>query len=30
MSRIQLPYCYVNKPKQIRFDLPKNYEENFY
>ena len=30
MSRIQLPYGYVNKPKQIRFDLPKNFEESFY
>ena len=30
MSRIQLPYGYVNKEKQIRFDLPNNYEESFY
>ena len=30
MSRIQLPYGYVNKQKQIRFDLPKNFEESFY
>ena len=30
MSCIQLPYGYVNKPKQIRFDLPKNFEESFY
>ena len=30
MSRIQLPYGYVNKQKQIGFDLPKNFEESFY
>ena len=30
MSHIQLPYGYVNKQKQIRFDLPNNYEESFY
>ena len=30
MSRIQLPYGYVNKQKQIWFDLPKNFEESFY
>ena len=30
MSRIQLPYGYVNKQKQIQFDLPKNFEESFY
>ena len=30
MSSIQLPYGFVNKPKEIRFDLPKNFEENFY
>ena len=30
MSHIQLPYGYVNKQKQIRFDLPKNFEESFY
>ena len=30
MSYIQLPYCYVNKEKQIRFNLPKNYDESFY
>ena len=30
MSHIQLPYGFVNKPEEIRFDLPKNFEENFY
>ena len=30
MLSIQLPYGYVNKPKQIRFDLPKNFEESYY
>ena len=30
MSRIQLPYGYVNNQKQIRFDLPNNFEESFY
>ena len=30
MSYIQLPYGYVNKEKQIRFNLPKNYDESFY
>ena len=30
MSHIQLPYGFVNKPGEIRFDLPKNFEENFY
>ena len=30
MSHIQLPYGFVNKPDEIRFDLPKNFEENFY
>ena len=30
MSHIQLPYCYVNKEKQIRFNLPNNYDESFY
>ena len=30
MSSIQLPYGFVNKPKQIRFDLPKNFEESYY
>ena len=30
MSYIQLPYGFVNKPEEIRFDLPKNFEENFY
>ena len=30
MSYIQLPYGYVNKQKQIQFNLPSNYEESFY
>ena len=30
MSYIQLPYGYVNKEKQIQFNLPNNYEESFY
>ena len=30
MSHIQLPFGFVNKPGEIRFDLPKNFEENFY
>ena len=30
MSHIQLPYGYVNKEKQIRFNLPNNYDESFY
>ena len=30
MSSVQSPYGYVNKTKQIRFDLPKNFEESFY
>ena len=30
MSYIQLPYGYVNKEKQIQFNLPSNYEESFY
>ena len=30
MTSIQLPFGFVNKPKEIRFDLPKNFEENFY
>ena len=30
MSYIQLPYGFVNKPGEIRFDLPKNFEENFF
>ena len=30
MSYIQLPYSYVNKQKQIQFNLPSNYEESFY
>ena len=29
MSYIQLPYSYVNKEKQIQFNLPNNYEESF-
>ena len=29
MSYIQLPYGYVNKQKQIQFNLPINYEESF-
>ena len=30
MSYIQLPYGYVNKQKQIQFNLLNNYEESFY
>ena len=30
MSYIQLGYSYVNKQKQIQFNLPSNYEESFY
>ena len=30
MSYIQSPYGYVNKQKQIQFNLPSNYEESFY
>ena len=30
MSYIQLPYGYVNKQNQIKFNLPSNYEESFY
>ena len=30
MSHIQLPYGYVNKEKQIQFNLPNNYDESFY
>ena len=30
MSYIQLPYSYVNKEKQIQFNLPNNYKESFY
>ena len=30
MSYVQLPYGYVNKQKQIQFNLPANYEESFY
>ena len=30
MSYIQLPYGYVNKQKQIQFNLSSNYEESFY
>ena len=30
MSYIHLPYGYVNKQKQIQFNLPSNYEESFY
>ena len=29
MSYIQLPYSYVNKEKQVQFNLPNNYEESF-
>ena len=29
MSYIQLPYSYVNKEKQIQFNLTNNYEESF-
>ena len=30
MSYIQLPYGYVEKEKQVQFNLPNNYEESFY
>ena len=30
MSYIQLPYGYVEKEKQVQFNLPNSYEESFY
>ena len=30
MSYIQLPYGYVEKNKEIQFNLPSNFEESFY